>query len=53
MESRALSRVGPVMSIKVSAYFGRDGESRRHWQTDSRHFVKIRAFATQQRFHSA
>jgi hypothetical protein len=41
------------MSVKVSAYFGGDGEPRRHWQADPRHFVEIRAFAAQQRFHPA
>jgi len=41
------------MSVKVSAYFSRDGEPRWNRQTDARHFVEICAFAAQQRFHPA
>src|SRR4029450_5288519 len=42
-----LSRVSPVMTVKVSTYFCRDGESRRHRQADARHFVEICAFAAE------
>jgi hypothetical protein len=37
--------------VKITANLCGNGESRRHWQADPRHFMKICAFATQQSFH--
>src|SRR5206468_7529676 len=41
------------MIVEITAQFGVDRESRRHGQTNSRHFMEVRAFATQQSFHGA
>src|SRR6266446_5007181 len=41
------------MIVKITANFRGDGESRRHRQTNSRHFVEICAFAAEQTFHPA
>ena len=44
-------RVGLLVRVEVGAYFGRDGESGRHWEVDAGHFREIRALAAEQRLH--
>ena len=46
-------RIRAIVIVKITANLSGNGESRRHWQTDPRHLMEVRAFAAQQSFHRA
>jgi hypothetical protein len=48
-----LRRIRAIVLVKITANLSGKGESRRHWQTDPRHFMEVCAFAAQQRLHRA